>query len=113
MIFKIISFNDIQNYIIQLHSKSYFLIGFQIIFFNGIQNYIIQLHSTSCHSITFYIISFNVIQNQIFERNFNIIYIYRTALYTAVEKENIEIVKLLLTNEKLDINVLNILFYFL
>ena len=30
----------------------------------------------------------------------------------AVEKENIEIVKLLLTNEKLDINALNIFQYF-
>ena len=34
---------------------------------------------------------------------------YKTALYLAVEKENIEIVKLLLTNDKLDINLLNIL----
>ena len=33
---------------------------------------------------------------------------YKTAFYLAVEKENIEIVKLLLTNEKLDINILNI-----
>ena len=31
--------------------------------------------------------------------------IYKTALYMAVEKENIEIVKLLLTNNKLDINL--------
>ena len=34
---------------------------------------------------------------------------YKTALYLAVEKENIEIVKLLLTNDKLDINIINIL----
>ena len=34
---------------------------------------------------------------------------YKTALYLAIEKENIEIVKLLLTNDKLDINVINIL----
>ena len=32
-------------------------------------------------------------------------YIYKTALYLAVEKENIEIVKLLLANDKLDINI--------
>ena len=32
-----------------------------------------------------------------------------TALCLAVEKENIEIVKLLLTNDKLDINIVNIL----
>ena len=37
--------------------------------------------------------------------------IYKTALYAAIEKENIEIVKLLLTNEKLDINILNIFKY--
>ena len=35
-----------------------------------------------------------------------------TALYLAVEKENIEIVKLLLTNDKLDINLLNICLIF-
>ena len=32
-------------------------------------------------------------------------YIYRTALYRAIEKENIEIIKLLLANDKLDINI--------
>ena len=31
--------------------------------------------------------------------------IFKTALYLAVEKEDIEIVKLLLTNDKLDINI--------
>ena len=31
-----------------------------------------------------------------------------TALHLAVKKENIEIVKILLTNDKLDINLLNI-----
>ena len=34
---------------------------------------------------------------------------YKTALYLAVEKENIEIIKLLLNNDELDINLLNIL----
>ena len=34
---------------------------------------------------------------------------YITALYLAVEKENIEIVKHLLAINKLDINILNIL----
>ena len=34
--------------------------------------------------------------------------INKSALYLAIEKENIEIVKLLLTNDKLDINILNI-----
>ena len=46
----------------------------------------------------FKIISFNEI----------IKYFYKTALYLAVEKENIEIVKLLLNNNQLDINFLNI-----
>ena len=43
--------------------------------------------------------------------NFNeiILYLYKTALYLAVEKENIEIIKLLLKNDKLDINIINIL----
>ena len=38
--------------------------------------------------------------------------LYKTALYCAVEKENIDIVKLLLTNDKIDVNILNILFIF-
>ena len=29
---------------------------------------------------------------------------YKTALYLAIEKENIEMVKLLLTNDKIDVN---------
>ena len=32
-------------------------------------------------------------------------YIYKTALYLAVEKENIDIIELLLANDKLDINI--------
>ena len=60
----------------------------------------------------FKIISFNDIQNHIFECNFDIIAIYKTALYLAVEKENIEIVKLILMNDKLDINFLNIFIIF-
>lgn len=39
---------------------------------------------------------------------------YKTALFVAVEKENTEIVKLLLTKEDIDVNILNIchtLFY--
>ena len=31
--------------------------------------------------------------------------IYKAVLYLAIEKENIEIIKLLLTNEKLNINL--------
>ena len=30
---------------------------------------------------------------------------YKGALYLAIEKENIEIIKLLLTNDRLDINI--------
>ena len=33
------------------------------------------------------------------------IFIYKTPLYKAVEKENIKIIKLLLTNKNLDINI--------
>ena len=34
---------------------------------------------------------------------------FKTTLYIAVEKENIEIIKLLLTNDKTDINKINVL----
>ena len=37
-----------------------------------------------------------------------LIYINKTALYLAVEKENIEIINLLLNNDKVDVNILNI-----
>ena len=67
---------------------------FKTISFNGIQNYIL---------IKFRIISFNEI----------IIQFYKTALYMAVEKENIEIVNLLLNNNKIDVNIINIYFYFI
>ena len=62
---------------------------------NGILNYILM---------AFTIISFNEI----------LIRFYKTALYLAIEKDNIEIVKLLLTNNKLNINqrnILNIFFF--
>ena len=36
-------------------------------------------------------------------------WINKTALYYAVEKENIEIIQLLLSNDKIDVNILNIL----
>ena len=106
---KMIFFNFIQNHIFQWYSKSYLSMIFKIISFNEIQNHIFQYNSKSYLSITFKIISFNRIQNHIFQWNFNIIIIYKTALYLAVEKENIEIIKLLLTNDKLDINIINIL----
>lgn len=48
----------------------------------------------------FIIINFNEICIKIFDIS---------ALYTAVEKENIDIIKLLFTNNKLDINFLNII----
>ena len=57
-------------------------------------------------------ISFNYIQNYIFQRNFNIIRLYKTALYLAVQKQNIEIIKLLLANNNLNINAHNILIIF-
>ena len=38
-----------------------------------------------------------------------ITWINKTALYHAVEEENIEIIQLLLSNDKIDVNILNIL----
>ena len=35
---------------------------------------------------------------------------YKTALYLAIENENIEIVKLLLNNDKTDVNLQHIFF---
>ena len=40
------------------------------------------------------------------------IYFYKTALYLAVEKENIEIIKLLLSNDIIDVNIPYILIIF-
>ena len=54
-----------------------------------------------------------IFQNNIFQSNSDKIIFHKTALYLAVEKENIEIIKLLLTNDQLDINLLNILNIFL
>ena len=57
-------------------------------------------------SIKFKIISFNEIQNHIISYNSNIIGFYKTVLYMAIEKNSIEIVKILLMNDQLDINVI-------
>ena len=78
---------------------------FKILFINYIQNHIIQSH------LKLYF--FNEIRNHIFQWNFNIILIYKAALYLAVEKENIEIVKALLMNNKFDINLGHIFLNFL
>ena len=37
----------------------------------------------------------------------------KTVLYNAVEKENIEIIQLLLSNDKIDVNILNIFIIFI
>ena len=42
-----------------------------------------------------------------------IIRIYKTALYLAIEKENIEIVKLLLIHDKINVNIGYIIIHFL
>ena len=91
-----------------INLTSIFLIFF--IIFHKIRNHIFQWYSKSYLSIKFEIISFNTIQNHIFEWNFNVICINKTALYLAVEKENIEIVKLLLMNDKFDVNLEYIFF---
>ena len=61
-------------------------------YFNSVQNHIFQFHSKSY-------------SNEIIK------YFYRTALFEAIEKENIVIVKLLLANDKIDVNILNIIFF--
>ena len=42
-----------------------------------------------------------------------LIWLYIQALYLAVENENLEIIKLLLTNDKIDINIINIFFKYI
>ena len=44
--------------------------------------------------------------NNIFQ--WNLKYINKTALFLAVENENVEIIKILLAFDKLDINTLNV-----
>lgn len=39
-------------------------------------------------------------------------YFYETALYFAVENSNVEMVSILLNNDKLDVNILYILIHF-
>ena len=40
-------------------------------------------------------------------------FFYKTALYLAVEKENLEIIKLLLTKDDIDVNINYVLFNFI
>ena len=55
----------------------------------------------------------SLIQFQIVLLNEIILYIFnKTSLYLAIEKGNVEIVKLLLTNDNLDVNIMNILIDF-
>lgn len=49
--------------------------------------------------MTFKIMCFNEIM----------IWFYKTALFEAIEKENVEIVKLLMQNDNIDVNIINIL----
>lgn len=79
------------NYLIKLKIK--YLMEFKIFIFNYIHNYSIQFNSKS---------------NHFFKQNSNLKY-NETALYNAVIHENIEIVKLLLSNEHIDVNIKNIL----
>lgn len=39
-------------------------------------------------------------------------YFYKTALFEAVMRNNIEIIKLLLSYDKIDVNILNIILFF-
>ena len=87
----IINLNKILNHSIQLDSK--------ILIFNEIQNYPFKFNSKLNNWISFKIIYFNEI----------IKLFYETALYFAIYTENIDIIKLLLENDKIDVNVVNIL----
>lgn len=42
--------------------------------------------------------------------NLEFYYFYKTALNFAIEEKNLEIVKLLLSNNKIDVNIINILY---
>lgn len=68
---------------------------FNIKHFNEVINQKIQKYLISCYSIKFNIKYSNEIIKFIY---------YKTPLYFAIEKKNIEIVKLLLLNDKIDIN---------
>ena len=52
----------------------------------------------------------NRIQNDIFKFSYNAM-IYRSALHLAVEKENLELVQMLLSNPKIDVNIIAISIY--
>ena len=62
--------------------------------------------------IEFKIVSFNEIPQSYLLIKFLYLIIFTTALFLAVEKRNIEIIKLLLTNDELSINYGHILIYF-
>ena len=63
------------------------------IYFKSVQIHIFQFHSKSY-------------SNEIIK------YFYETVLFEAVLEENIEIVKLLLEHDKIDVNILNIMLIF-
>ena len=71
---------------------------FKSIYFNTIQNHIFQSHYKSYISMEFKSIYLNEI----------IIWIDRTPLFEAIEEKENEIVKLLLENDKIDVNILYI-----
>lgn len=55
---------------------------------------------------------FNEVIKQIFEWSYINLF-YKTALFKVVENENLEIVKLLLANKEINVNILNIIVLFL
>ena len=67
-----------------------------------------KLNEISNQNIEWNLKSKNWMKFQIKTLNEIISRINKTALYHAVEKENIEIIQLLLSNDKIDVNVLNI-----
>lgn len=55
---------------------------------------------------------FNVIWNHLFNE-INYLMFYKTALFLAIEKENIEIIKYLIMNGNADMSIINIIIIFL
>lgn len=83
-----------------MDSKSSLSIQFKAISFNTVQNHNFQQNSNPYISTEFKIIFANIIQNHIIRWNSNNLQFYETALHLATKIKNVEIVKILLANQK-------------
>ena len=88
----------LKNTNFSLHFKFEIQMKFSIIDFNFISNEI---------EIKFFYLIFKFNSISCIEMKFFIDYIQKAPLHVAIEKENVEIVKLLLSCEKIDVNSLN------